>query len=430
MAYTPYPGSNDTFENPSIRYSNDGITWEMIPGQPDPIVERPEVGFNSDVNIVLVGDTLYLFNRYADATIPTTLYYEYLTSTDGVTWTEPVTISFPDFIRSATFYYNGTGWECWGHRLASNRLDHYYSSDITTYGAGVECVINTSPNGQWHSEVLVHNGEYMVIIYTNDGENIYYLYSDDGINWTRNPANPILSTPVSGWDNGNLYKATWAFVDNSTLKIWYAAENTEQDWYISAPITIILGDAPETPPSFTISASTTSVTESDTTITLTVTKNKTTNGTYNITIATVDGSASSPGDFTGFSTLLEFTPGETSKTVVLSIKERNDITSYPKTFTVALSNPTGNATLGTPSSITITIREGNLVQRNTQIKGIESTMNMLWLIPLVLVAMFVISMLMGEGVDVDSVVNIAGVLVGIIAIIVVAYVVVGSLVLS
>jgi hypothetical protein len=39
---------------------------------------------------------------------------------------------------------------------------------------------------------------------------------------------------------------------------------------------------------------------------------------------------------------------------VLSIKENNSITT-PLTFTVALSNPTGTATLGTPSSLTITI---------------------------------------------------------------------------
>jgi hypothetical protein len=182
--------------------------------------------------------------------------------------------------------------------------------------------------------------------------------------------------------------------------------------------------------SFTLNAGSTSVKEADTSIILTVTKNITCNSIKNVTINTTDGTAIGNQDFNVLNQTLTFQPDELTKAVVLSIKERNDITSYPKTFTVALSNPTGNATLGTPSSITITIREGNLVQRNTQIKGIESTMNMLWLIPLVLVAMFVISMLMGEGVDVDSVVNIAGVLVGIIAIIVVAYVVVGSLVLS
>jgi hypothetical protein len=41
----------------------------------------------------------------------------------------------------------------------------------------------------------------------------------------------------------------------------------------------------------------------------------------------------------------------------LSIKERTDTTSYPKTFTVALSNPTGNATLGETSQLTITIEQ-------------------------------------------------------------------------
>jgi hypothetical protein len=41
-------------------------------------------------------------------------------------------------------------------------------------------------------------------------------------------------------------------------------------------------------------------------------------------------------------------------TVVLSIKENGSIVT-PLSFIVALSNPTGNATLGDPSSLTITI---------------------------------------------------------------------------
>jgi hypothetical protein len=52
--------------------------------------------------------------------------------------------------------------------------------------------------------------------------------------------------------------------------------------------------------------------------------------------------------------VLSFDNATNIQTVVLSIKERNEGT-FPKTFTVALSNPTGNATLGTPSSLTITI---------------------------------------------------------------------------
>jgi hypothetical protein len=52
--------------------------------------------------------------------------------------------------------------------------------------------------------------------------------------------------------------------------------------------------------------------------------------------------------------VVEFDPATLTHNVVLSIKANNSITT-PLTFTVALSNPTGNATLGSPSSITITI---------------------------------------------------------------------------
>jgi hypothetical protein len=180
---------------------------------------------------------------------------------------------------------------------------------------------------------------------------------------------------------------------------------------------------------FNVSASQTTITESNTTITLTVTKNIISDYPANVTIATADGTATAPADYTAIiNQVLTFAPSELTKTVILSIKD-NGLGTFPKTFKVALSNPTGNATLGTPHEITITIKEGNLVQRNTQIKGITSTMNMLWLIPLIIIAMFVINSLAGEGIEVDSVVSVGILIVGIIATIVVAYVIVGNMVL-
>jgi peptidoglycan/xylan/chitin deacetylase (PgdA/CDA1 family) len=110
---------------------------------------------------------------------------------------------------------------------------------------------------------------------------------------------------------------------------------------------------------YTISSSQTSVTEADTTITLTITRTPADeyygypNTTVNIT--TTANTASSPEDYTALSEMLTFTnDGALTQTAVLSIKD-NVNNKPPKTFTVALSNPTGNATLGSPSSVEITI---------------------------------------------------------------------------
>jgi hypothetical protein len=109
---------------------------------------------------------------------------------------------------------------------------------------------------------------------------------------------------------------------------------------------------------YTISANKTTVTESDTQIQLTATRTAL-NGflgflpNSSVNIATVPGTASSPGDYTALNTVITLNESGT-QTTVLSIKYNVD-NKPPKTFTVALSNPTGNATLGSPSSVEITI---------------------------------------------------------------------------
>jgi hypothetical protein len=126
---------------------------------------------------------------------------------------------------------------------------------------------------------------------------------------------------------------------------------------LGANTTCVISEIEADTLTFTIEASSTTVIESDTTITLTITKNGITDYEETVNIATADGTALQPGDYSQISETLTFNNTTSIQTVVLSIKERNDITSYPKTFTVALSDPTNGAELGDPSSIEITILE-------------------------------------------------------------------------
>ena len=70
-------------------------------------------------------------------------------------------------------------------------------------------------------------------------------------------------------------------------------------------------------------------------------------------LATANGTATAPGDYTATSTSLVFAPNATTASVVIPIT--NDSVNEPnETFTVAIANPF-NATLGTPTSQTVTI---------------------------------------------------------------------------
>jgi chorismate-pyruvate lyase len=77
----------------------------------------------------------------------------------------------------------------------------------------------------------------------------------------------------------------------------------------------------------------------------TVTKTGTASGSVNVNYATANGSAAAGSDYTAASGTLTFLQTETSKTV--SVATTNDTAvESAETFTLALSNPTGGAVLG------------------------------------------------------------------------------------
>gem|GEM_PF-4662721 len=57
MSGSPYPGANDRYENPCVWVSDDGVSWQVPQGIPQPLVETPadyarHARYNSDPTIV------------------------------------------------------------------------------------------------------------------------------------------------------------------------------------------------------------------------------------------------------------------------------------------------------------------------------------------------------------------------------------------
>ncbi|HMK45760.1 MAG TPA: hypothetical protein VK436_03980 [Methanocella sp.] len=218
-------------ENPSLRVSNDGYNWVKLPGEPDPIIPEPAIGFNSDPSIQLIGNTLYLFYRYGDDSIrPKTVYINYTTTTDGVHWTTPVQTDLT-WILSQTVLYNGTGWQAWAFNQnnSSHSLKYYTSAD----GVHFKCVTMSNlsmpaRSTPWHGEVKYYNGVYYLLCAVNPGNgdySLYFYWSTDGITWYSEPDNPVLEKSGSGWDNGFLYKSTF-LLTNNTWRVWYSGVGT------------------------------------------------------------------------------------------------------------------------------------------------------------------------------------------------------------
>jgi hypothetical protein len=93
-------------------------------------------------------------------------------------------------------------------------------------------------------------------------------------------------------------------------------------------------------------------------------------GTVSVAYTSADGSAVAGTDYAPVSGTLTFNPGDTSKTIPVSIL--NNTAGATRTFQLALSSPTGGATLGTPATMAITISPGGVVQQTGSNPGVTT----------------------------------------------------------
>ncbi len=111
-----------------------------------------------------------------------------------------------------------------------------------------------------------------------------------------------------------------------------------------------------TPGSFEVNPSAVTVNEADGTATITVERGGS-QGAVTVDFATSDGTAIDGSDYTSISGTLSWADGDnTAKTINVSILDDNAEESS-ETFTVALNNATGGATIGTNASATVTVND-------------------------------------------------------------------------
>lgn len=247
MAYTPYAGGNDAYEDPCIVASTDGNNWVVPAGLANPLDDAPGGDrFNSDTNIIFHDGKLYCFWRYADTRSSVwkiTMYYR--TSVDGVTWT-PKQVAHEasmDTMRlmAPAFQFFGGKWHMWAVNNADPARPFVYMSadalGATGWSALRTCSLPVAPGyDRWHISVKRRGGQFVGIM--NDTEqggnggrnaNIYLITSSDGINWEKAPA-PLV--PRIGPDHNTMYAATFE-VRGDSIDVWYSAiQQNPGEWHI------------------------------------------------------------------------------------------------------------------------------------------------------------------------------------------------------
>jgi hypothetical protein len=222
MAYTPYPASDPEFENPCVAASNDGASWVAI--GPQPIIPSPPgTAYNSDTELAFDPATGRLVMLFRDNGVPgaTDMRLRVMTSADGLTWTDPVTIysgtnvggAASTDILSPSLVWNSTAarWEIYGIngkdtgsawalvRIVSANLLSGWESSFTAL-----TMPPLSGRKWWHGTIRrLSGGAYVGLMQDNANVqgasgNLHAIYSADGATFVTRLLEDVGVTGAAG----------------------------------------------------------------------------------------------------------------------------------------------------------------------------------------------------------------------------------------
>lgn len=219
MSITPYPGTDDDFENPCMVTSNDLKTWVVPKGLKNPVTGVPDDvkygGHYSDSQLVMHDNIMELWyrsdrgNRKTRNTDYRADYYYRTTSTDGIRWSKAQMMhSSPQSILSLAAVYRNGQYDFW-YTDRSSRLMHAVSKNGTAWTNPQACRIPL-PKGYspWHQDVVFYNNKYYLlqtgIYHPNYSFDLFLSESTDGIHFTK-------GTGFYPSDNDTILRRTWLY---------------------------------------------------------------------------------------------------------------------------------------------------------------------------------------------------------------------------
>lgn len=240
MAVTPYPGSDNQYENPSILSSSDGETWTVPDGLTNPVVATPADGYNSDAELVHDGSTFWLFWREnTPASTATTERIYVRSSSDGVTWGSATLLlsgSSKSEHLSPAVTFDGTTWRMWVIDGAGNPNEmHLRTASAATgpWSSPTTCTIPV-PSGDdlWHVNVVAYRSGYIALVNYCDvnvsGNNAYlgHAISNDGITWSS-----IAGTIEPTGSVERVYRGA-ILLDADGWRTWYSQRTDSNVWQV------------------------------------------------------------------------------------------------------------------------------------------------------------------------------------------------------
>lgn len=238
LAVTPYPFTDNKFENPSLLTSVDGMTFEPVRGAPNPLVPPPAYDHNDDPDLRRDPVSGAYELLYLETLRPDRQTVVALRSTDLVNWTRRDAIVY-DLSKGAPFIVSPAAIvDDIGHTsmffvdLGASSITSLEADDGMTWDSTAATRVAIELGGviPWHVDVIRGAHGYGMLISGYDTafahQNLYLATSPDLVTWTFNPT-PLLDHNDLALDVSTLYRSTGA-VSGDTLVVWYSMQYQQQ----------------------------------------------------------------------------------------------------------------------------------------------------------------------------------------------------------
>ena len=241
VAYTPYPFSNATYENPSIAVSNDQVIWTTPDGVTNPL-NYPPAGFsyNSDVDLVYRDDinTLeMIFRQVIDYNTTFNKKILKITTTDGKNWSEPKSVfeleKNEDMLSPSVMFEDGK-YKLW--YVEDSVIKYIESADKgVSWTNPITLAIDYGNLRPWHFDVKHTDLGYEFIFGTHQSVNEQYALwhvVQKGNTFTK--PQMIMQPPANKYaiDNQQLYRPSF-YKENGVYYIYYSYKNDNNVWGIA-----------------------------------------------------------------------------------------------------------------------------------------------------------------------------------------------------
>jgi hypothetical protein len=243
MASTPYPYSDQKYENPYILVSNDGINFIKPEEEGEFLIPPPKDwakgGHYSDTDMYFYKDRLVLHFVHNIRGIAGPSKFYRMESVDGINWSKPKVIYTCNETTegySPAYIWEGAETLKMWYVGGEGNFSFVQSDDNEKTWHEVRTCIIDMPEGwkTWHVDVVKSDKGYEGLMCARNinlnTRALFFIESIDGIKWNCSKE-PIVYPFKGAWDSKEIYRATM-IKSRNTYRVWYSASGTGGKWNI------------------------------------------------------------------------------------------------------------------------------------------------------------------------------------------------------